>query len=80
MRFVRLTRSIGYIVQTKILYFQLTLADLALHVYIEHTEAHVAPSDRPLLNNYTRLAENRRNTERIPKIRDYLANRPHTDL
>ncbi|XP_052281706.1 uncharacterized protein LOC127879101 isoform X1 [Dreissena polymorpha] len=58
----------------------LTLADLALHVYIEHTEAHVAPSDRPLLNNYTRLAENRRNTERIPKIRDYLANRPHTDL
>ncbi|KAH3881096.1 glutathione S-transferase-like [Dreissena polymorpha] len=58
----------------------LTLADLALHVYIEHTEAHVTPSDRPLLNNYTRLAENRRNTERIPKIRDYLANRPHTDL
>ena len=57
-----------------VLSFQLTVADMALHTYIEH----VAFEDK--LDKYPLLKENRKVFCALPKIKAYLEKRPKTSF
>ena len=54
--------------------FQLSLADIALNVYIEGVKA------QDSLEKFPKLAENRKKVAALPKIKEYLEKRPKTDF